>query len=79
MQEPELRANIFPYIGADALADACHGFPPASIAKDDFMSGPAKDTSGREVIVTFKRKTFQKHKAKWQAGCIHEARYTDNQ
>jgi hypothetical protein len=77
MQEPELRINIFPYIAADALANACHGFPPASIAKDDFMSGLTKDTSGREVVVTFKRKTFQKHKAKWQAWVIHEAHYTD--
>jgi hypothetical protein len=77
MQESEQRINIFPYIAADALANACHGFPPASIAKDDFMSGLAKDTNGREVVVTFQRKTFQKHNAKWQVWCIHEARYVD--
>ena len=71
----EIPANIFPAIPAASLAQAQRDFPPASVAKSEFMQGETTDCNGRAVIVTFKRHLFKKHKAQRYAWQIFSAEY----
>jgi hypothetical protein len=74
----EESASILPCISADGFAKALQHFPPASLAKEDYMSGLTADVNGRPVVVTFHRRLFRKHRAVWYAWCIHDAQYVES-
>jgi hypothetical protein len=70
-------AKILTTLGAECFAEASAGFPPASVANDDYMSGVTTDPNGRKVMVTFYRHLYRRHSTAWHAWNIHAARFAD--
>jgi hypothetical protein len=69
--------NILAAIDAHALADAQADFPPASLAKAEFVRRLLTDATGRAVIVTFQRRLLTRPTSRWYVWTLHTAHYAE--
>lgn len=72
---PRDSMNMLALVDAHALIAAQADFPPAALAKDDFVQGHITDVTGRAVIVTFQRRLLTRPTSSWYAWTLHTARY----